>query len=427
MKNNISKVVKRELCLGCGACVIGCNFDAIKMYYNESIGNYQPYVINKNCRECGDCLEVCFGNNVDYDLSNNIQNEFKSSIGNIIKTYLGYSSNKKLRFNSSSGGIVSTLLEFLFNKNLIDGAIVVKINSGRIPLAKSIIIQNKSGIIETIGSKYIPTLLTNALMSLKEKENYALVGLPCQIFAINKLLEKKKIKCRIFLKIGIFCGGIFNYNALKFLMQKYEIKENFIKSINFRGKGWPGKLSLISKSNVYQIPYLNYWTLIQPWFSPRRCEICISGFNKDSDISCGDAWLSELIEKDKLGTSIIISRTKKGNSLLERIISENHIQTEEVNSLFIIKSQKSMIRFKYLSVYTRLKILKLLFKKPFFEHILHKKQQPIYISALIDEFKLQIGKYLAKREKTWYLFKIFTKLYNYMLYFTENIKKKLTI
>ena len=425
MKNNITTVVKNGMCLGCGACIIACDFNAIKIYYNKSIGNYQPLVLKNKCKSCGNCLDVCFGNNVDYKLSNKISDELKSSIGNIIKTYLGYTNEDKLRYNASSGGIVSTLLKFLFNEKIIDGAIVAKTNSGKIPLTKSIIIQDESGILKTMGSKYVPTLLTDALKNLKKNNSYALVGLPCQIFSVNKLIEKKKLGGRIFIRIGIFCGGFFNYNGIKYLMERYNIKQTKIISIDFRGKGWPGRLKLITKYDSLEIPLLQYWPIIQPWFSPRRCEICLSGFNRNSDISCGDAWLPELIKKDKLGTSIIISRTIKGNLLLNKLISGGYIKTKEVNSKFIIKSQNSMIRFKHLSISTRLKVLNFLNKKSFLNNKDYKKEHSINIYALIGELRLQVGKLLAKREGTWNLFKLFIRLDRYVFSLIGFLKKNL--
>ena len=261
-----------------------------------------------------------------------------------------------------------------------------------------------------MGSKYVPNLLTFALKNLKKNESYALVGLPCQIYSIEKLIEKKKIEGNISITIGLFCGGFFNYNGIKYLMKKYNIKQKPIKSINFRGNGWPGKMKLVTNSSFLEVPLLEYWPVIQPWFSPRRCEVCLSGFNKNSDISCGDAWLPEVMKKDKIGTSIIITRTNKGNLLIDKLTSENYIKTKEVNPKLIIRSQSSMVNFKHLSLYTRIKILNLLKRKLLLSKKDYRNKYNFNIKSIIDEIILQVGKFLAKNEKTWNLFTIFIRL-----------------
>ena len=87
--------------------------------------------------------EWCFSSTLDYKLSNNISKEIRSSIGNIVKTYIGYSNDKELQYKANCiGGIISTILKFLIDKKLIDGVIIAKTNSGIISLTKSIIIQD---------------------------------------------------------------------------------------------------------------------------------------------------------------------------------------------------------------------------------------------------------------------------------------------
>jgi len=406
---------------------MACEFNAIKIYFNKSKGNYEPLILKHNCKNCGSCLEVCFGYSIDYAISSMGVNELKSSIGTAIKSYIGYTNDENLRYSSSSGGIVPTIIRYLFDEKIIDGAIVVKSSNYVIPLTKSIIIKEKADVMNTIGSKYIPTLLTNILNNLEEGKNYALIGLPCQLYSFNKLLKKNKIDDRIFFKIGLLCGGIFNYNGLKYLMQKYQIKQNKILNLHFRGEGWPGNLRLKTKNVNLKIPYVQYWPIIQPWFSPRRCEICISGFNKDSDVSCGDAWLPELIENDNIGTSIIISRTKKGDLLIENLITNNFIKAKEVSYKTMIQTQNSMIRFRHLSLYTRIKVLKVLKKKLFLNKKDYQKKHPIKLFALIDEIKLQTGKLPAKREGTWILFKLFIILNKSIFSLTSFIKKNFNV
>ena len=60
-------------------------------------------------------------------------------------------------------------------------------------------------------------------------------------------------------------------------------------------------------------------------FCPMRCLICNDGFSEYADISLGDAW--NLTKSDKtLGMSLVISRTKVGQSTLDFFIKHNILE-----------------------------------------------------------------------------------------------------
>jgi heterodisulfide reductase subunit A len=49
--------VNREICSGCGVCVLLCSYDAIKL---EKSGNGAVAVINdRRCKRCGVCVAAC--------------------------------------------------------------------------------------------------------------------------------------------------------------------------------------------------------------------------------------------------------------------------------------------------------------------------------------------------------------------------------
>ena len=367
---NIMSVVKKKMCIGCGMCELICPKDAINIVYNN--GTYQPKIIQIKCNNCGYCLDICYGNHIDYLPNSNI-------LGIFFNTYFGFSSNKLLRFNSSSGGIVPSILEFLFDNKLITGAIVSKLRLGKIPFAHSVCIEEKKQIADSIGSKYCPVLYSEALKNLKNDGIYAIVGLPCQIYSVKKLIEKKKIKIKILITIGIICGGVPSYNGTRYLIKKNKLKNTKIKEIQYRGNGWPGSLKIISERNKFSLPYLEYWPIISPWFILKRCETCYRGLNISADISCGDAWIESILKNDIHGTSIIASRTEIGDKILTNTEINGYIKIQPIEVSKFIQSQKLMINSK--------------FKRFNYD---------------LEGLRIKIGKFLAYREKTWLLFRIFT-------------------
>ena len=69
MFKNVSDVVKKDLCTGCGTCYSLCTNNVIKMIINQKKGIYIPQ-INEECNNCGICLKVCPGHEFDFSKYN---------------------------------------------------------------------------------------------------------------------------------------------------------------------------------------------------------------------------------------------------------------------------------------------------------------------------------------------------------------------
>ena len=51
-------VIRQSLCIGCGACMAKCRFDAIRKF--EFSPDASSFLINsENCNGCGVCIETC--------------------------------------------------------------------------------------------------------------------------------------------------------------------------------------------------------------------------------------------------------------------------------------------------------------------------------------------------------------------------------
>ncbi len=47
-------------------------------------------------------------------------------------------------------------------------------------------------------------------------------------------------------------------------------------------------------------------------YSLRRCTLCSDMLGELSDLTCGDAWIPEVMQADKVGSSFVVSRTAGG-------------------------------------------------------------------------------------------------------------------
>ena len=185
----MADVVKNGLCIGCGACELVCSYNAIVMVFKQKQGVYHPYINESQCTQCGSCLEVCFGASPDFDMCGNAAELFGRTLGTRIAAYIGHATDEEIRFNSSSGGVATALIGFLLKEKYIDGAIVVEMRPGNPPQARPFIASNQVELRRAMGSKYCPLVISKALQQLEEDREYVFVGLPCQIYAVKKLVS----------------------------------------------------------------------------------------------------------------------------------------------------------------------------------------------------------------------------------------------
>ena len=357
----IEGVVKSNLCTGCGTCVGICPEDALEMMIDHCKGIYTPQVDKGRCSECGLCLEVCPGHSVDFrGLNLDFFGKEPEDIllGNYLKCYIGHATNYKIRYNSASGGLVTALLLFALEEGMIDGALVTKMSEDNPLEPQPFIATTREEIILAAKSKYCPVPANVALKEILKKEGkFAIVGLPCHIQGIRKAeLVNKKLKEKVILHLGLFCSSPMTFKGTDFVLQKYRLTKENIARLDYRGEGWPGYMTIQFKDGAEKlIPRSEYGIFHSlGFFTPSRCALCCDQTNELADISLGDAWLPEL-EEDRIGTSVIICRSKEGENLLQYATSKGKIAlwNIEEKKVRLMESKKASFpmnsRLAYLS------------------------------------------------------------------------------
>lgn len=340
-------------------------------------GLFLPVIDEDRCTMCGLCANCCPGYSLDFEGLNSVifgRQPKNVLIGNYLGCYVGHSKDKEIRFNSSSGGIVTQLLVFALEKGEIDGAVVTRM-SGKNPLQpESFIARTKEEIFSASRSKYCPTSPNEALKCvLNEDGRFAVVGLPCQIHGVRKAeMNVAALREKIVLHVGLMCTHTVSFYGTELLLRKLGILPYKVAEIAYRGQGWPGNMviKLIDGSKLI-IPYVRgfraYWPVFSCfYFTPRRCLMCPDFTNELADVSVGDAWLPEF-KNDKIGTSIIIARTKRGEDLLNFAWSDQAIFLEPIKFDEVLRSQQDPLKFKKNDFAVRLTMMKSLgIKTPIF-------------------------------------------------------------
>lgn len=345
-RGSIMIVERSGLCIGCGTCYGICPNEAIELTINN-IEGYKIEVDKEKCVKCGLCLKVC----PSVDVFEYYENDRESNdcLGSFKRVYIGYSTNEKTRYNSSSGGLATELLIFALKKGIINGALVTRMSNDNTFLAEAYLAKTEEEILAAMGSKYnISPVGSRIKEILREGGKWAVVGLPCHILAFKKASKIfKELNDSIAFYIGLLCGHTLYPQAIRFLLEKERVSIDKIKSISYRGEGWPGGMNVKLKDdqNVF-LDLRYYWSTYfsSYFFTPFRCLLCNDATAELADISLGDAWLPEL--NDNLGTSLIISRSNIGEKLIRSAYEEGLISIERKSPSVVIRSQKSNLCFK---------------------------------------------------------------------------------
>lgn len=401
---SIKKIIKQDLCAGCGTCVGICPTYAIKMNLNELKGVYIPEIDENLCRDCGNCYRVCPGDDVDFEelnLSIFGKNPENILLGNYLNCCIGHVNDSSIRFNSTSGGIITQLLISALDKGIIDGALLTRMNEDNPLEPEPFIARTKEEIIEASGSKYCPVPANEKLREILESsdgEKFAVVGTSCHIHGIRKAQNVyKNLNQKIVLTLGLFCGKCPNFTGLQFLLKIIGIEKDDVTKIHFRGRGWPGVFNILMKDgSEFLIPHSIAYSILS-LFIPFRCTLCSDGSAELADISFADAWLPGLAD-ESIGESIVIVRNETCEEIFESL-TYDEMELKDISAEdIILQSHRSILNFKKKGFKSRKFIMGLFRRKtPIYNQKFLKPNITDYVDSITFYSKL----YFASKRYLW--------------------------
>lgn len=286
-------------------------------------------------------------------------------------------------------------------------------------------------IYKYAGTRYFPIPVNKILKEINSREGkFAVIGTPCQIYGISKYeMIDTKIKDKIYIKIGFFCGGAPNLNAYKYYMFANNIKNKDMSSI-YRGIGWPGNnvfeyngsKKILKSRRPKSFSGKVYHTLsFFPIFAQKRCLLCIDRFSSFADISVGDAWL-DIFKDDEKGTSLIITRNDKIDEILLKMKGDKYIYFDDISEAQVIGSQGIFSDF-YNNIYSTYRIL----LKKQLDVNLPARENHINYAWLIKLHLITFGMKLSEHRSLWrflFIYGIFFRYaYRYVNYIVAVSKK----
>lgn len=330
MRNNISII---RNCFGCGVCVISCPKHIIQMRFNAD-GFYEPFVTDENkCVNCSLCLKNCSFYNTKDDFEHSCVDGIAS-----------WSNDPEVRAASSSGGTGFEIARYLVGLGYTFCGVRYNAEKGR---AEHYLTDTVDGLKPSEGSKYIQSLTVEAFKKIDFKNGrYVVVGTPCQIASLHRIIERKKAQDR-FVLVDFFCHGV----PSMFLWRKYcSYVESGIGKISYaswRNKqtgwhdSWAMSISgseesakvdchdsynmLIREKKGFYNSRMSQGDLFYKYFLGHYClgNQCTSACrfkmtNSYADIRIGDLWGDAYKDEDK-GVTGVLALTTKGKNILEHI------------------------------------------------------------------------------------------------------------
>jgi coenzyme F420-reducing hydrogenase beta subunit len=355
-------IVDSGLCIGCGSCVAQAGLDAVKMQW-DAYGQLKPqgprrWMEHASKNFTRNCPFSPAAANEDFLAAELFPGpcEKDASLGRFQSAYVGHVTEKNFRMEGSSGGMVNWVAATLLRMGWIDGLAHVVASEdpqteGR--YFRYRISRTEAEIQAGAKSRYYPIELSEILQEIREVPgNYAVVGIPCFIKAVELLRREDPLfRERIPFTLGLFCGHMKSAKFIESFAWQMAVPVAEIQQVEFRCKdpdrpaNWYKAQLTLRSGRVFS---KDWWHLSDgDWgagfFMNSACNFCDDVVAETADISFGDAWI-EPYSSDGKGTNVVVIRSPLIESLVKLGIQKGSLQLDTVDNEFVRKTQEAGIR-----------------------------------------------------------------------------------
>jgi coenzyme F420 hydrogenase subunit beta len=341
------RVVRRGICVGCGACVALDPSGASRMERTAS-GPLPRYAPRAELPELA--WEACPGKGVDYPrLYRDHYGALPDSwlVGPIVATRTGYAADPAIRAVGASGGVTTAVLIHLLESGRVDGAIVVRQGVPAPREASAVVATSRTEIIAAAQSVYIPVSVLDVLPRLKPGKRYAATLVPEQTAALRRLQASGHERAKqIEYVLGPYTGTALYPAAIDTFLRAHGVKkDDAVTSLEWRAGEWPGYLQIKTASGVVLRSKKVYYNFLIPFFVTRTSLQSMDFANEFTDLSVGDAW-SPKFEAEGGGHSIVVTRSAKMEAVIAEMAAAGKLTLEREDDLKATEMHGHMIDFK---------------------------------------------------------------------------------
>ncbi|MHC4716588.1 MAG: Coenzyme F420 hydrogenase/dehydrogenase, beta subunit C-terminal domain [Planctomycetota bacterium] len=364
---SIADVVRRGLCVSCGACVSEAPDGAMRMALDPKGRVYHPVIdAPEPVTGRGPEFEVCPGAGLPVDrLSAELFGAdlpTDARLGRFRRAVAARCVDEDILRRASSGGTMTGIALHLMERGRVDGATVAEMVYDQPGGPKSTVrlATTPEQLRRGQGSKYCPTSM-NLLVreSLRRGGRYLFIGTPCQVGSLRLAQRLHPGLRETFpLTMANFCGGFRDFRFTDWLIRKNGLDPKAVEYFQYRGSGQPGRMvARTADGHEACEPYPDYMQYC-PVPKLRRCVYCIDGTGLLADFACGDAWL-ERFEKDEHPWSILLARSQWAEEVVHEMAGADKLILGEVSAADVVESQQSNLTSKIDRQYKRMRLARL--------------------------------------------------------------------
>ncbi|SRR6266571_1111340 len=334
------EVITPGLCTECRACVDVCTADGPEALALD-LGRFD--FCADRCTGCGLCYAVC--PEVPW-AGSEFERQFEiqaTAIGKERALTSATTKSPAIRSRSADGGVVTSLLWYLLDTNQIDGAILSRGNG---PVGSgSFLARTKGEILQASGTRvgrggtlsgsteFVVNLDTVAFlrhlhrMDPDSRERLAMVGTPCQTYAIRRMQQLAVAPSRrVTVVLGLFCYEALPLNKVHW--QRFEdatgLRVEDIERVQMRED-----LVLTMRDGRTERIALDTASLL----AGPNCLRCADFSNRFADIALGASGSDP-------GFTTVLARTELGRGVLDGALDAGYIA--EWSSVFDSESREDV-------------------------------------------------------------------------------------
>ena len=305
------RILPKERCCGCAACLNSCPVNAIGMEENED-GFLYPQVNEEICIHCGKCVRTC------PELTPAFKNKKEP------ECFAAYAEDE-IRMKSSSGGIFTLLAEAVLKQGGCVCGVVLDENFS----AEHRIISTIEELEKMRGSKYVQSRVGTVYREIKgllqEGKQVLFGGVPCQVAGLKGFLNKEYENL---LTVDVVCHGVpspgvfqkyrtetYGKNLADFQFRTKEFGHNCNHCIATlkNGKRVVGNRENVAYERAFHSSLMLRSSCGECTFAPAP---------RQGDLTLGDFWHVEKYNPDfasAKGVSLVLLNSEKGEKIWKKI------------------------------------------------------------------------------------------------------------
>ncbi len=346
---DVIDVAERNLCTGCGACAYVAP-DEIAMVDDVEAGR-RPVRIGAGPGAQA-ALAVCPGVLLEHDpaaFPADVEPELLPLWGPVVELWEGHAADPVVRRAASSGGAATALAVDRLQRGLAHGVLHVRAAAGEPWRNEPVLSEDAASVLAACGSRYAPASPAEGLALVEAAPGPCVViGKPCDIAAVQRAARlRPELADRIDLTIGVFCAGTpSTAGTLEMLATMGVTDLADVRSVDYRGDGWPGEARVELRSPRTPRPtplsYDRSWGEILQRHRPWRCKICPDHTGEFADIAVGDPWWRPT--GDDPGRSLVLARTDRGRAAVRAALAAGALVLEPAPLDRLPRSQPNLVQ-----------------------------------------------------------------------------------